>query len=183
MSEGLSKLISRLFTTGRKYNLRVYVSVTSTSQLQDCFPKGRHHDVLGNAGVVQIFNISDPESSRFLKEVAGEKTAYSRSTSRSSQSGPQGSSSSSSSTTTAVGVPVIRQEEVRGIPKDCQAVILDECPHVLFAETKGYWEIPETAKRAGENPFFDKEKSGKAKPKRRKKVDEVAILLKAYGAK
>jgi hypothetical protein len=54
----------------------------------------------------------------------------------------------------------------------------------LFAETKGYWEIPGTAKRAGENPFFDKEKSGKPKPKRRKKnVDEVAILLKAYGAK
>jgi hypothetical protein len=76
------------------------------------------------------------------------------------------------------GVPVIRQEEVRGIDDDSQVVLLDQCPHLVFAQTKIYLDIPELAARAGKNPYFHKSRPFKPT---RQRVDEVAHLLKDYG--
>jgi type IV secretory pathway TraG/TraD family ATPase VirD4 len=183
MSEELSETIARIYATGRKYNLRVYVAVTSLHQLEECFPNGGHHDVLGNSGVIHMLNVSDPETSRFIKDMSGEKTAVSISRSSSSQSGMHGSSSSNSSTATPHGVPVIRAEQVRGIADNSQVVLLDQCPYLIYAETKSYLEIPQLASRAGKNPFWIDGPAPKPKRRKRKKVDEVAILLKRYGTK
>ena len=67
-------------------------------------------------------------------------------------------------------------------------VLLDQCPYLIFAETKVYFEVPQLAARAGENPFFKKKPAGSSskskKPKtKRRKVNEVAILLNEYGTK
>jgi hypothetical protein len=101
------------------------------------------------------------------------------------QSNGNGGGSSSSTTRTPQSVPVIRQESVRAIADDSQAVLLDQCPYLIYAQTKSYRDVPKLAARAGTNPFFKDNKTPvqPRKPKRKKKVDEVAILLKAYGAK
>jgi type IV secretory pathway TraG/TraD family ATPase VirD4 len=185
-SETVSKIVARIYATGRKYNLRVYCAATSVGQLEkDCFQHGRHQDVLGNSGVIHILNVSDPESSRFIKELGGEKTEYSYSRTSGYQTNASGGGNTSSTTRTPHSVPVIRQESVRAIADDSQVVLLDQCPYLIYARTKRYTEIPKLAARAGKNIFFnDNNPRVKArKPKRKKKVDEVALLLKAYGAK
>jgi type IV secretory pathway TraG/TraD family ATPase VirD4 len=185
-SETVSKIVAGIYSTGRKYNLRVYCAATSVGTLaKDCFPDGRHQDVLGNSGAIHILNVSDPESSRFIKELGGEKAEYSYSRTRGWNSNSNGGGSTSSTTTTPHSVPVIRQESVRAIADDSQVVLLDQCPYLIYAQTKIYREVPKLAARAGKNPFFNDNKSpakGRT-PKRKKKVDEVAILLKAYGTK
>jgi type IV secretory pathway TraG/TraD family ATPase VirD4 len=185
-SETVSKIVARIYKTGRKYNLRVYCVATSVGALErDCFQNGRHQDVLGNSGVIHVLNVSDPESSRFVKEMSGEKTAVSVSRSSSSQSSPQGSSSSRSTTATPHGVPVIRQEEVRGISDNSQVVLMDQCPYLIYAETKIFKEVPKLAARAGKNPFWKDSPAPKpqSRKQKRKNINEVAILLKDYGIK
>jgi len=179
-SEPISHLISRLFTTGRKYNLAVQIVVTSTKQLEECFPHGRHHDILGQAGAIQIFNVSDPASSEFVRLLGGEQTAFAVTRTRNSQWAGNGFQSSTGSSTSAKGVPLIRQEQVRGIDADCEVVMLDECPNLIFAEATRYTDFPEWAERAGENPYFKTEPKPRVKKPRRKKVDEVAILKKVW---
>jgi type IV secretory pathway TraG/TraD family ATPase VirD4 len=185
-SETVSKMVAGIYATGRKYNLRVYCAATSLGTLEkDCFQHGRHQDVLGNTGVIHMLNISDPESSRFIKELSGEKTALSVSRSSSSGSTAQGINNSSSRTVTPHSVPVIRAEEVRGIADDSQVVLLDECPYLIYAETKSFKDVPELLARAGQNPFW-KEKKPDAQPekvqktKKRKPVDEVEILTDVW---
>lgn len=177
-SEEVSKIVSRIYATGRKYNLRVYCAATSVGQLEkDCFQHGRHQDVLGNSGVIHVLNVSDPESSRFVKELSGEKTEIDVSWSYNSGTG---SGSSRSVSRSQRGAPVIRQEQCRAIEDDSQAVLLDGCPHLIYAQTKSYQDVPHLAKRAGQNPFWKKQQAAKAKAKPRKKVDEVAILTKIW---
>jgi len=185
-SEAVAKLITKIYRTGRKYNLRVFIAVTALKDLEDCFKHGLHHSIINNSGLIQVLNVSDADSTEWVKKLSGEKTAYSTSRTRSSQSGygPNSGGSSTSTTTTPHTVPVIRSYELRGISQNSQIVMMDECKHLIFAETKVFKDIPGIAARAGENPFWDAKPEKVKKPSnRKKKVDEVAILLKAYGRK
>jgi type IV secretory pathway TraG/TraD family ATPase VirD4 len=186
-SESMAKTISRIYSTGRKYNLRVYCAVTSLSALERAFPDGGHNDVLGQSGVIHFLSVSDPRSSGFVKEMGGEKTAISVSSSHSSGSsgGAGGWSSNNSTSRTPHGVPVIRSEMVRAIPANRQLVMLDQVPYLIYAEKRSFLEVPEHRARAGQNPFWsdDQRPTSASETKRKKKIDEVALVLKDYGHK
>lgn len=179
-SDAVAETISRLFATGRKYNCRVFISVTSLGQLKQCFRHGTYNDVLGNSGVIHVMHAADPDTTTFLKELSGQKIAYSRSSTRGSSDGKN----TSSQTTSPHEVPVLRAHEARGVSSRSQIVVFDQCPHLIFAEKERYFENPELNARAGKNPFAKKqppELPAKTRKARRKKVDEVAILKKVWG--
>lgn len=176
-SDAIADSLRRLFATGRKYGVCALVSATSLSQLsKECFKNGTHNDVLGNCSVLHCLNLSDLETTDFVKNLSGERIAYSRTRTHGYSDGK----SSSSSTVSPHTVPLIRSQEVRSVSRKYQIVRMDGCPHLIFCENRPFYDMPELKARAGENPFFKDNKAPGARPKR-KKVDEVAILLKAYG--
>ena len=72
---------------------------------------------------------------------------------------------------------------VRAIPDDCQLVLLDKVPYLIYAEKRSFLDVPEHRARAGKNPFWNDPAPEAPRIVEKKKVDEVAILLKDYGRK
>jgi type IV secretory pathway TraG/TraD family ATPase VirD4 len=177
-SDAVADSLRRLFATGRKYGVCAMVSATSLSQLsKECFKNGTHNDVLGNCSVLHYLNLTDLETTDFVKTLSGERVAYSQTRTRGFSDGK----SSSSSTISPHTVPLIRAQEVRSVSRKYQIVRMDGCPHLIFCENRPFYEMPELKARAGKNPFLKDSAVPAPKSKaKRKKVDEVAILTKVW---
>lgn len=127
----------------RKVGLRVWIFTQTAAALEseDLYGKTGFKELMGICSIKQFFSIREPEVAQMISDLCGQRTVSNV------------SASETGANVGDVGQPLIRPDEVRGLRKYEQILIVDTLQSPIRAKLRPYFKRKKWAAMTDPNPY------------------------------
>ena len=148
---GHMQLIEDTVSIAAGYGITLWFFYQNIGQIKTDY-KTNWQTIMGNAGVTQVFQNQDPETQKYISELAGDTTLFQQSESQSRSMEGLDRRRGTNTSLSETGRPLLKNDEVRRMEIDRQTLFVDNLPPIE-AEKLYYLEDPEFEGLYDPNPL------------------------------